>query len=292
MPSISHAPGQAPRATQCDFFGPSKSKGRETDPDAFEVGWHPHRGMDICTYLIEGTGRHADSLGNREMFASPGMQWCSVGSGIEHAEGGGTEAGQNTTGFQLWLNVPAARKMDDPAYGTVDPALLPEADLGGGVTARVLAGTLGGAAGPFRTVQSVSMLHLELPPGAALSHSVPAELDNALLYVFRGAAALGSGEALPLHSVARFDASDAAARTIQLRAGPEGAGLMLFAGKRLNEPIAWRGPFVMSTQEELAQTIREYQNGKFPPKRVPWDYRRLADFPADKRPGAQAAELR
>ena len=96
----------------CDFFGPAVSDGVSTDPDSFPVQWHPHRGMDIATYLIEGRGRHADSLGNRETFDAPGMQWVSVGSGIEHAEAGGTPAGQRTTGFQLWINVPSDRKMD------------------------------------------------------------------------------------------------------------------------------------------------------------------------------------
>ena len=76
----------------------------ETNPDVFPVQWHPHRGFDLCTYLIKGTGRHADSLGNRNNFQSPGLQWCSTGSGIEHAEGGGTELGEEQEGFQLWIN--------------------------------------------------------------------------------------------------------------------------------------------------------------------------------------------
>lgn len=105
----------------CDVFGPTPSKGIETNPDKFPIGWHPHRGMDILTYLTEGIGRHADSLGNRGTFSSPGMQWISVvslflsmvvkpfqlnlllqGSGIEHAESGGTPAGENLQGFQIW----------------------------------------------------------------------------------------------------------------------------------------------------------------------------------------------
>ena len=96
----------------CDFFGPALSDGVATDPDEFPVDWHPHRGFDIATYMIEGRGRHADSMGNRETFEAPGMQWASVGSGIEHAEGGGTPAGMRTTGFQLWINVPSSRKND------------------------------------------------------------------------------------------------------------------------------------------------------------------------------------
>ena len=84
-----------------DHFGPTVSSGVRATVDDYQVGWHPHRGMDILTYMCEGLGRHADSLGNREIFTSPGMQWCSVGSGIEHAEAGGTPMGVNVTGFQV-----------------------------------------------------------------------------------------------------------------------------------------------------------------------------------------------
>ena len=173
----------------CDEFGPTVSSGKETDPaarpfkslsnrllqlalhfeDRFPVGWHPHMGMDIMTYIREGRGRHADSLGNREEFDSPGFQWISVGSGIEHAEGGGTPNGERQHGFQIWLNVPKANKADDPKpfgsiwpvvfksdlrYGTVKPELLTEFDLKGGAgRARLLAGPYSGqdrSIGPIR----------------------------------------------------------------------------------------------------------------------------------------------
>ena len=108
----------------CDYFS-MKSTGVETDPDKFPVRWHPHKGMDICSYMKDGIGRHADSMGNRETFATPGMQWISVGSGIEHAEGGATPAGELMNGFQIWINVPSKHKLDDPKYGTVEPSELP-----------------------------------------------------------------------------------------------------------------------------------------------------------------------
>jgi redox-sensitive bicupin YhaK (pirin superfamily) len=224
--------------------------------DEYPIGWHPHRGFDICTYLIEGVGRHADSLGNRETFSAPGMQWCAVGSGIEHAEAGGTPAGANTTGFQIWVNVPSAKKMDPPRYGTVPSEALAAVALPGGVVARVLAGPLGAARGPFETVQPLEMVHYELPAGASVTHEVGAALDNALVYVFRGGVAVGGAAAadasIPVHGVARFDASDAAARALTLTAGSAGAGLMLFGGKMLKQPIAWHGPIVMTTDAEVA----------------------------------------
>ena len=268
----------------CDFFGPTASEGL-SGVDEYPVGWHPHRGFDICTYLTEGVGRHADSLGNRETFSAPGMQWCSVGSGIEHAEAGGTPAGQNTAGFQIWVNVPSARKMDDPRYGTVPSDALAAVQLPDGVVARVLAGPLGGVAGPFKTVQEVSMVHYEIPAGRHVTHEVGANLDNAIIYVFRGSVQAGGpggqAPAVEENQVARFDASDAAARGIALTAGPAGAGVMLFAGKMLRQPIAWRGPIVMTTDEEVRQAYADLRSGNFPPVRAPFNYRKLSAFPAD-----------
>merc|ERR1719198_1132065 len=122
----------------CDEIGPRVSVGAKEDPDDFPVGWHGHVGMDIATYVREGTGRHADSLGNRETYASPGLQWISVGSGIEHAEGGGTPAGERHHAFQIWVNTPAAHKAQPPRYGTSGPETIPTVNLGPGVSGRLL----------------------------------------------------------------------------------------------------------------------------------------------------------
>merc|ERR1719399_1377949 len=101
----------------CDEFGPTASKGKAVNDDEFPIAFHPHRGQDLLTYLVAGVGRHADSMGNRGSFVAPGIQWMSAGSGIEHAEGGGTPTGEIMHGFQIWVNVPSVNKMDDPKYG-------------------------------------------------------------------------------------------------------------------------------------------------------------------------------
>jgi hypothetical protein len=259
----------------CDEFGPEVSSGL-LPKGTFPVGWHPHMGMDIMTYLREGTGRHADSLGNVGDFASPGFQWISVGSGIEHAEGGGTPAGETMHGFQIWINVPARHKLDDPAYGTANPESIPRIDLGSTVGhGLLLAGPHGGAVGPFQTKQSVQILDLELVSGADLAHQLPDGMDTCILYCYRGAATVNGAQALSTKEAARLDASSSAARSLSLTVAAEGGpcGVLLFAGKRINEPIAWRGPFVMNTQKEITDAFAAYQNGKFPAKRVPWDYR-------------------
>lgn len=262
----------------CDYFGPTVSTGVEAHPDTFPVGWHPHRGMDICTYLKEGIGRHADSMGNRGEYATPGMQWISVGSGIEHAEGGGTPAGQNQTGFQIWINVPSSKKMDDPKYGTESPENLPVIAAADGVSARLLAGHLGDQEGPFRTVQSLQMVDYTLAPNAHCVHTVPADLNNCILYVYHGSGKI-SDRAVKMQDVLRLGATDPAVRTFSLAAGPEGLHIMVFAGKRLEQPIAWHGPFVMCTDAEIQATLQEYRRGKFPPKRTPWDYKKIDAFP-------------
>src|SRR5210317_2005349 len=152
----------------CDYFAMAERTGPVTDPDDFPVNWHPHRGFDIASYLKSGTGRHGDSLGNRETYETPGMQWMSTGSGVEHAEGGATKKGVFMQGFQIWINVPSQHKMDDPKYGTVPTQDLPLVKLANDddngkqvATARVLAGKIFETKGPFATVQPVEMVDLE-----------------------------------------------------------------------------------------------------------------------------------
>ena len=243
----------------CDEFGPAVSTGMVDDPDEFPVDWHPHRGMDLLTYMIKGVCRHADSMGNRESFPAPAMQWTSAGSGIEHAEGGGTPAGETNHGFQIWINVPSSRKMDDPAYGTHPTREIPvyaDAREAPGVQVRVLAGPFACSGfetiGPFKTICDVQILDAVLEPGASFEHELPVVYDNCLIYAYgtRGIMSKVSGTLIKPGQIARMEMEAAAAtsRKIVLEAGTEGLCVMIFAGKRLRQPIAWHGPFVMTTQ--------------------------------------------
>jgi len=262
----------------CDYFDMTETKGKAKHEDDFPVGWHPHRGMDIASYLKKGTGRHGDSLGNRETFPTPGMQWMSVGSGVYHAEGGGNAKGEVSQGFQIWINVPAKHKMDDPDYGTVPNEDMPVVDIGKGSKARILAGAAFDktVTGPFRTKQPVQMVDFEMGENDLVEFEVDGTMDTALLYVYEGALS-GAGDRranLDTGTILLMDAQEAAQRRISL-ATPRGqtAGVMLFAGKKLREPIAWRGPIVMNTQQQIYETMLELQAGDFPPKRVEWDYK-------------------
>ncbi|KAL3896494.1 MAG: hypothetical protein SGCHY_004040 [Lobulomycetales sp.] len=267
----------------CDHFGPSEqTTPAETDPDVFPIGWHPHRGMDICTYLKSGVGRHADSLGNRGNFHTPGMQWISVGSGIEHAEGGGTPMGMINEGFQLWFNVPSSRKMDDPVYGTEDPNSIPLVTLAPGAKARLLSGPLCGSTGPFKTIVPIQMMDLEMEKGSKTSIDIPPEYDNTLIYVYNGKG-LVQNTGVEKFAVLRFDGTTSE-RVIEVKADEaHGLSLMIFSGKMIKEQIAWHGPFVMNTNPEIQETIREYQRGEFPPVRAKWDYKKWNQFPPDKK---------
>ena len=262
----------------CDYFQFKSDREPNNDPDHFPVGWHPHRGMDILSYFRTGLGRHGDSLGNRETFETPGMQWMSVGSGVEHAEGGGTPKGQTTEGFQIWINVPAEHKMDPPVYGTEPPENIPQEEVAPGAKKRLLAGPMGNRIGAFKTKASVQMVDFDLNRDAEVTHAIPDGLDCCLLYVYSGKVTVNDSKEVPSQSVVVFDANSNDARDFKLKATDE-SHAMLFAGKRLREPIAWHGPIVMNTQQEIMQTFKELRSGNFPPVRVPWNYRKISEKP-------------
>jgi hypothetical protein len=274
----------------CDYFD-LPSTGMAQHPDDFPINWHPHSGFDICSYLKKGLGRHGDSLGNRETFEAPGMQWISTGSGIEHAEGGATPAGQAMEGFQIWINVPADKKQLDPRYGTVPTPKLPALPLNGGnSTVRVLAGQAFETTGPFQTVQPVQMLDFELQSSDKISFPIADDFDTTILYVYDGelthlnhqAASHSQSSVIPRGSVILMDASMPDKRHIELKASTKGANVMVFAGRKLRQPIAWHGPIVLNTQDEVTKTIRAIRSGQFPPVRVQWDYKKIASKPKEE----------
>ena len=226
----------------------------------------------------------------------------SVGSGVEHAEGGGTPKGVSQQGFQIWLNVPSQHKMDDPIYGTEPPEAIPQELVAPGAKARLLAGPMGDRrTGVFETKAFVQVVDFDLEAGAQLIHHIPTGMDCCLLYVYEGEAMV-SGQTARQQTIVVFDASSDVDRVFELSASANGPlSAILFAGKRLNEPIAWRGPIVMNTSAEITSTFEELRSGQtiarlfanlvclneallvvagnFPPVRVPWDYKHIANRP-------------
>ena len=229
-------------------------------PDDYIAGFpnHPHRGFETITYMIAGRMRHRDSAGNEGLLSNGGVQWMTAGRGVIHSELPEQEAGV-MEGFQLWLNLHSADKMQPPGYRDIPSAQIPEWHSGG-VTVRVIAGHSHGVAGAVQRPQTEPIyLDIHLAPGASLNQALPPG-HNAFVYVYRGALDIG-GTAVPLQRMAIL-AQDPGADGVQLQAGATPSRALLIAGAPLNEPIAQHGPFVMNTREQLHQAVQDFQAGR------------------------------
>jgi len=219
---------------------------------------HPHRGFETITYMIAGRMRHRDSAGHEGLLENGGVQWMTAGRGLVHSEMPEQQDGV-MEGFQLWLNLHSADKLQPPAYRDIPSAQIPEW-RGEGVTVRVIAGRSQGVAGAVqRPVTEPLYLDLHLAPGAVFAQPLPAG-HNAFVYVYRGALAI-EGTAVPVQRMAVL-ANDAAADGVVLAAGPEPTRALLIAGAPLGEPIAQYGPFVMNNREQLLQAVEDFQAGR------------------------------
>lgn len=232
---------------------------RNEDPDDYIGGFpdHPHRGFETVTYMIAGRMRHRDSAGNEGLLGPGGVQWMTAGSGLIHSELPEQDEGL-MEGFQLWLNLPAKHKMVAPAYRDIPAAAIPEYTTAGGATVRVIAGESGGVAGAVQRPDTAPLyLDVHMPAGSRFTQEIPAE-HNAFVYVYRGEANI-AGTPVTDRNMAILANSGA---TVYIEAA-EAARLLIIAGRPLNEPIAQYGPFVMNTPEEIQQTLRDYQAGRF-----------------------------
>ncbi|WP_439635308.1 pirin family protein [Oceanicaulis sp.] len=218
---------------------------------------HPHRGFETVTYMVEGRMRHQDNKGHEGVIEPGGVQWMTAARGIVHSEMPEQEDGL-MSGFQLWVNLPKAEKMKDPAYQEFDEERVPS-DIRDGVVAKIVTGqTSTGVKGPVTDV-TVEPLYAELrmEPGAVFEEPIP-DAKTAFLAVHTGDVEAG-GMKLKEAQLGVFGRGDA----IRIKAGPEGARLMLAAGKPIGEPIVWGGPFVMTTEGEVRQAMLDYQQGRF-----------------------------
>lgn len=226
------------------------------DPDEYVAGFpeHPHRGFVTFTYMLDGHMEHRDSMGNRGDLRAGGAQWMKAASGVIHSEMPQQTDGL-MRGFQLWINLPAAEKMSDPAYQEFGPEAIPEVEAAG-VRVRVLAGEYAGTQGVISDpLTELKYLDVSLAAEAGLSLPLASALRG-FIYVFEGDAQI-AGQALPQHSFSVLGAGDA----VELRAGSAGTRLILVAGKPIGEPAVQYGPFVMNTREEVEQAMRDYRDG-------------------------------
>jgi len=244
--------------------------------------WHPHRGIETITYVLAGTVEHGDSLGNSGTIEAGDVQWMTAGSGIIHQEmPKGDQAGR-MHGFQLWANLPSQLKMTAPRYQDIKAQDIPVVTDDDGTEVRVVCGSFWGTTGPVAGIAADPIyLDVSVPPGRRKTLPV-ASARHTFAYVFAGTGKFcnASGPlAVPTEgvgwletnppseaenrSLVLFDAGD----EVEVQSGDDGIRFLLVSGKPLEEPVAWYGPIVMNTQQELRQAVFELQNGTFIKKR-------------------------
>jgi redox-sensitive bicupin YhaK (pirin superfamily) len=236
-----------------DHFG-------SNNPDDYMAGFpmHPHRGMETITYMLRGSVEHRDSTGRKGLIKAGDIQWMTAGSGIMHQEMP-QRSDDGVSGFQLWVNLPRAQKMMEPRYRDVTREMIPEIDAGNGAKVKVVAGNVNGMSGPVKDlVVPVEYLDVTLHEGGHIDRDIPSE-HHAFAYVFEGNARFGQGPFLEKEHLAIFGKGD----SVTAEAGPDGARFLLVSGRPIKEPIAWGGPVVMNTEEELQAAFREIDNGTF-----------------------------
>ena len=242
--------------------------------------WHPHRGIETITYVLHGEVDHGDSLGNTGTLGAGDVQWMTAGRGIMHQEMPRGDAQGRMHGFQLWANLPSSLKMTDPRYQDVESAAIPEVVEDDGTKVRVVCGEFWGAKGPVDGIAAdPRYLDISVPAGVRRRFKVEVE-RHAFAYVFEGSgtfrdssAPFGvltekegpNGEEVLIRettgnrSLVMFDRGD----EVVVQAGDQGIRFLLVSGKPIREPVAWYGPIVMNTRDELRQAVEDLQRGTF-----------------------------
>jgi redox-sensitive bicupin YhaK (pirin superfamily) len=241
--------------------------------------WHPHRGIETITYVLNGTVEHGDSLGNRGTLGAGDVQWMTAGSGIMHQEMPQGDAHGRMHGFQLWANLPSALKMSAPRYQDVKAAEIPEIVDDDGTRVRVVCGEFWGRRGPVDGVAAdPRYLDVFVPAGKRKTLKVEVE-RHAFAYVFEGDGTFDyASEPRGVLSEKQIDGQEILVREkagdrslvlfdrggeVVVQAGERGIRFLLVSGKPIQEPVAWHGPIVMNTQAELRQAMNELRNGTF-----------------------------
>jgi redox-sensitive bicupin YhaK (pirin superfamily) len=253
---------------------------RNDVPEDYLAGfpWHPHRGIETITYVLAGNVEHGDSLGNRGSLGPGDIQWMTAGRGIIHQEMPKGDSLGRMHGFQLWANLPASLKMTAPRYQEVHATQVPETIEDDGTRARVVCGTFWGKKGPIDGIAADPIyIDVSVPPGKR--KTLPVETDrHAFAYVFAGSGKFCNASAplaVPTEGLGWLDTTPPQAAEnrclilfdrgdeVVVQAGDEGIRFLLVSGKPLKEPVAWYGPIVMNTQEQLQQAYEQLQEGTF-----------------------------
>ncbi|MEM9677053.1 MAG: pirin family protein [Pseudomonadota bacterium] len=254
---------------------------RNDDPARYQAGfpWHPHRGIETITYVLEGEVEHGDSLGNRGVLGAGSVQWMTAGSGIMHQEMPRGNVSGQMHGFQLWANLPSNLKMTDPRYQDIAGSDIPEIIDDDGTRVKVITGNFWGKSGPVDGI-AADPLYLDVSVAPNTRKVLPVDTySSTFAYIFAGSGTFRDasnpvgvkvekefmGEELNIRDLSgnrtlvRFGTGD----EVTVQAGPEGIRFLLVSGKPIKEPVAWHGPIVMNTREELITAVRDLQNGTF-----------------------------
>ncbi len=221
--------------------------------------WHPHRGIETVTYMLHGVVKHGDSMGNSGEIGDGQVQWMTAGSGVIHQEMPQKQK-DYLRGLQLWVNLPASRKMMDPRYRDIRAEDIPECRTEDGAIVKIIAGRYRTLTGPVRDIVcEPEYLDVKVPPGKIFAHEIP-KGHTAFLYAFEGEGSnAGDRQLLSRDTLALFGDGE----EIRLSAGGAAFRFVLVSGKPIGEPVAWGGPIVMNTKAELDLAFTEYRNGTF-----------------------------
>jgi redox-sensitive bicupin YhaK (pirin superfamily) len=254
---------------------------RNDDPAAYRAGfpWHPHRGIETITYVLDGAVEHSDSLGNRGVLGPGSVQWMTAGSGILHQEMPRGSREGRMHGFQLWANLPSSLKMTAPRYQDIQGVDIPEIVDDDGTAVKIITGRFWGRRGPVDGI-AAEPLYLDVSMPAGVRKTLPVDTRaSAFAYVFAGSGSFRDaaapegvrvekefrGRELNIRDLSGnrtlvvFDTGDA----VTVQAGEAGIRFLLVSGKPIEEPVAWHGPIVMNSRDELVTAMRELQNGTF-----------------------------
>jgi redox-sensitive bicupin YhaK (pirin superfamily) len=252
-----------------------------SNPDEYLAGfpWHPHRGIETITYVLEGLVEHGDSMGNKGAIGAGDVQWMTAGSGIIHQEMPQLSPTGTMWGFQFWANLPASQKMMPPRYRDVKGPDIPEVTLENGASVKVIAGTVGGVEGPVKDIViEPEMLDISVPAETVFRHLLP-DGHTAFAYILSGEGYFDERHDAYAYEMVGQGWLDTKRRcvcesemvvlfehegdTVQVTTADKPIRFILVAGKPLGEPVAWYGPIVMNTQEELRIAFEEYEKGTF-----------------------------
>ena len=256
---------------------------RNESPRDYSAGfpWHPHRGIETITYVLAGTVEHADSLGNKGAISPGDVQWMTAGRGIIHQEMPKGDVKGRMHGFQLWANLPSSLKMTEPRYQEIKSPEIPLITDDDGTVVRVVTGSFWGKRGPVEGI-AADPVYLDVTVPAGKRKTIPVPLDShAFAYVFEGSGTFANasgpwavptdsmgatpavveagGTAADNRSLILFDSGD----EVTVQAGEQGVRFLLVSGRPLREPVAWYGPIVMNTQQQLRQAFTQLQDGSF-----------------------------